>query len=161
LCGDDIELGVHKGPGLQLAPNTATIKGVLDHLDSTFDDLLNAGRMAGRERVASRVDGPQLLLNQDNEGDRSKPATSSDSNKIRFCFKRSAFKIIYTDDTGKTHRQTKSFEVPRVDLNGILFLKDEYTKVKASFFKKAKEAWNKLDKSCAPRYPVDASGRAV
>ena len=162
LDGVEVEVGFHKGPGVQVPANAETVAKVLTFLETKYDILLAAGRDLAGQRLAARRDGPHELLAKVRPSqcrkDTSTPGATlgRDTNKIRFDFTRDAFKLLYFDgDTQK--RTTKGFEVPRVNAFGLVLGHDDYAKMKAGVLHKARMAWNKLDKSDEPRFQDQSS----
>ena len=162
LDGVEVEVGFHKGPGVQVPANAETVDKVLTFLEANYDILLASGRDLAGQRLAARRDGPHELLAKvppsECRKDTFTPGATlgRDTNKIRFDFTRDAFKLLYFDgDTQK--RTTKGFEVPRVDALGLVLGRDDYAKMKAAVLRKARMAWNKLDQSDAPRFQDQSS----
>ena len=75
----------------------------------------------------------------------------SDTNKIRFCSARHAFKLVYSSGVSE-QTMPKSFEVARADALGNILSYDDYAKVKAAILHRARMQWNLLDKKDAPRF---------
>ena len=163
LDGLEVEVGFHKGPGVQVPATAETVAKVLRYLDQRYDVLLAAGRALTVQRLAARKDGPHELLSTmlPSECRKEKTITPGatlgrDTNKIRFDFTRDAFKLLFFDgDSSK--RTTKGFEVQRTDAMGMVMSLEDYAKMKATVLCKARMAWNKLDKSDAPRFQDPSS----
>ena len=157
LNGLEVDVGFHKGPGLLFPANAETVASVLKFLDQEYDVLLAAGRDINGQRLAARKDGPQELLAKLPPSECRKGAIASDTtaevdtNKIRYDFGRSAFKLLYLEG-GSLKRLSKGFEVPRTDAMGTVLSCGDYAKMKAGILRKARMAWNKLDQSDAPRF---------
>ena len=62
LDGLEVEVGFHKGPGVQVPATAETVAKVLTFLDQKYDVLLAAGRDLTGQRLAARRDGPHELL---------------------------------------------------------------------------------------------------
>ena len=158
LNGFEINVGFHKGPGVQVPATQETVSGLLKFLDQHYDTFLAAGRDLMGKRLAARQDGPQEILKQVPPRECREPCTElasdTDTNKIRFCFRRVAYRLFYFDGSGM-RSISKGFEVPRADPMGNILSDADYANVKAFMKGKARQAWNKLDKSSAPRFPAD------
>ena len=166
LDGFQVDVGFHKGPGVQVQASAETVKGLLNFLDQQYDVLLAAGRDLSGQRLAARKDGPHEILKKVPPRECRKetltPDTTaaSDTNKIRFCFHRVAFKLRYFDGSSMKS-VSKGFEVPRTDVLGNILSRDEYAKLKASILCKARVAWNALDQSDAKRFDAPTSSDVV
>ena len=157
LDGLAFEVGLHKGPGVLVPANAGAVASILKLLDEKYDVLLAAGRDINGQRLAARKDGPHGLLDKVppflfRKGAPATDTTSdNDSNKIRYDFRRSAFKLVYFDG-GSLKTATKGFTVSRTDAFGNVLCRADYAKMKAGILHKARMAWNKLDQSDAPRF---------
>jgi hypothetical protein len=168
-----VDVGFHKGPGLQLAASATALRLVLQFLNENYDVLLTAGRDAQFCRLESRKDGPQELLRPttsprtktdphaaaEARANRPKPPSVRNGglymNKIRWDFNRCAFSVWYVDDAGKHVRTTKGFEVPTEDHCGNQIQGKAYRDAKAAALQKAALWWNNSDKSKDPRFPIE------
>ena len=56
LNGVQVDVGFHKGPGVQVHANAETMQGLLNFLDQHYDVLLAAGRDLNGQRLAARKD---------------------------------------------------------------------------------------------------------
>ena len=157
LGGVEVEVGLHKGPGLQLPATPEAVMVVLTYLNERYNSLLITGRSASHKRLESRKGGPHELLQRVPPSGCRQDHTeknTGDTNKIRFDFMRGAFLVIYKDQNDTIHRVTKGFEVPRYDVCGNILSGEEYCEAKKHVLRKAREAWNALDQSEAPRLPI-------
>lgn len=165
--GDDqVEVGFHKGPGLQLAATVDAVRLVLKFLNEKYDTLLTAGRelhaqktqrghdcphelLRPVKRIVERTD-PHAAAKKRLNGQHKSPSVRNGTiymNKIRWDFARTAFSIHYMDDDGKQCRATKGFEVPLEDRCGRVMTGESYSEAKAIVFQNAIEYWNTHDKS--------------
>ena len=143
--------------GCSCPPPPEAVMVVLTYLNERYNSLLTTGRSASHKRSESRKGGPRELLQRaPPSGCRQDHAEkdNGDTNKIRFDFKRGAFLVIYKDQNDTAHRVTKGFEVPRHDVCGNILSGQEYCEAKKHVLRKAREAWNALDQSEAPRLPI-------
>ena len=62
LDGLEVEVGFHRGPGVQVPATAETVAKVLTFLDQKYDVLLAAGRDLTGQRLAARKGGPHELL---------------------------------------------------------------------------------------------------
>ena len=158
LGEDEVEMGFHKGPGLQVKADAATVKCVVHHLDSNYDTYLAAGRNLRARKSENRKGGLHELLDRVPEQCSSVSNRTStvgvDSKRIRFDFRRGAYLIMYKDEGGETRQLSKGLEVPRTDYTGNVMCEDSYSQAKTQVLIKARLKWNTLDRSGAPRFPV-------
>ena len=153
LDGVAVELGFRKGPGLVVAASESNLMGVVNFIDKHFDELVQRGRRAKLAKISagSGSEVIQRVVPNDVRWGRH-CAEDSDSNRIRFDFRRGAFAIHYQDVAGHCHRVSKSFEVARTNLLGQVLGAKEYAAAKAHVLVKARDAWNTLDHSDAQRF---------
>ena len=136
---NDFEVGFHKGPGLILPADLATLDCVINHLHAFYEPLLSAGRGI----VTKKKD--DILVPK-------KKGTPELTNRIRYDMRRSAYIVWYTGADSAIHRVSKGLEVPHADVLGKPLDKQTYASVKKATMKKAKEIWNKLDQSDTQRF---------
>ena len=155
LGDGEVEIGFYKGPGLLFKPAAATVQRIIQHLDSNYGTLLAAGRNFRARQSESRKGGPHELLDVGRGGWNGMAKAGVDMNKIRFDFRRGAYLIMYKDEEGETRQLSKGLEVPRADYIGNVLRGEAYSQAKAQVLIKARLKWNTLDRSGAPRFPVD------
>ena len=126
---NDFEVGFHKGPGLILPADLATLDCVINHLHAFYEPLLSAGR-----------------------GIAKKKGTSELKNRIRYDMRRSVYVVRYASADSTIHRVSKGLEVPHADVLGMPLDKQAYASVKKAMEKTAKEIWNKFDQSDTQRF---------
>jgi hypothetical protein len=168
-----VDVGFHKGPGLQLEASATAVTLVLQFLHENYDVLLTSGRDAHYRRAESRKDGPhELLLPPKRSCKKTDPHAAAEArmsrpqppavrnggmymNKIRWDFRRCAFSVWWLDADGRNTRTTKGFEVPIEDHCGNKIQGKAYIEAKAAVLKKASEWWNSHDKSKDDRFQLD------
>ena len=160
--GLELDVGLHKGPGVLFPAHAETVASVLEFLDQKYDVLLAAGRDLNGQRLAARRDGPHELLakvppSECHKGTLTPDTTAeSDTDKIRCDFARGAFKLLYFD-SGSLKRVCKGFEVPRTDAMGCVQCRADHAKMKAGTLHKIRMHWNEVDQSDAPCFQDQTS----
>ena len=139
---NDFQVGFHKGPGLILPADLATLDSIVNHLHAFYEPLLSAGRGI----VTKKKD---LLLKASTPGI---PKKKELKNRIRYDMNRSAYIVLYTGADATMHRVSKGLEVPHADVLGKPLDKQTYANVKKAMMKKAQEIWNKFDQSDTQRF---------
>ena len=155
LDGVLVELGFRACPGLVLAASEPNLMGVVNFIDNHFEELVVRGRKAKLAKISAASGAGSEIIHRVKPSDvrwKRDVADSSDSNRIRFEFRRGAYAIHYQDEAGNFHRFSKSFEVARTNLLGQALKPKEYAAAKAHVLKKARVAWNERDKSDAQRF---------
>ena len=154
MNGFPLDIGLHKGPGLQLKCCGENIVNVFSVLESTFKDLLAQGREAQYVRNTMKADGARELLETVPtwalRRDRS-AAANSDTGKIRFDIGKEAYVITYIDADGVQHTVSRGLHVPRADAGGRVYSLEDRNKIKVLVLKKARTMWNTLDETDTPR----------
>ena len=83
----------------------------------------------------------------------SQTSEEDDRSRVNFLFSKQAWQLTWKDDNGHVHREYVDYRVPQMDATiGRPFPPKEREKIKDRVKADAREAWNKKDKSDAPRY---------
>ena len=126
---NDFQVGFHKGPGLILPADLATLDCVINHLHAFYEPLLSAGRGIAKKKITFEL-----------------------KNRIRYDMRRSVYVVRYASADSTIHRVSKGLDVPHADVLGKPLDKQAYASVKKAMEKKAKEIWNKFDQSDTQRF---------
>ena len=138
---NEFQVGFHKGPGLILPADLATLDCVINHLHAFYEPLLSAGR-----GIVTKIAKKKGTLIPKKKG------TPELKNRIRYDIRRSAYIVWYEGADSTMHRVSKGLEVPHADVLGKPLDKQTYANVKKAMMKKAQEIWNKFDQSDTQRF---------
>ena len=164
-AGAHVTLGFGKGPGLLLQPDPQNILAAISYVDDNFDRLAAQGRSSNVENLRRQAPNWQADASISQQVSPVKHArigqqpvspkeksTSIDAGRVRFDLKSGGYIIHYAAGDGKVHRLTAGFLVPRSDHMGHPLDSVKYAAAKKGVLEKARDKWNSLDQSAAPRY---------
>ena len=144
---NEFQVGFHRGPGLILPADLATLDCVINHLNAFYEPLLTAGR-----GIVTKKSDATNVLEDSPPGISKKKGTSELTNRIRYDMKRSAYIVVYSGADSTIKRCSKGLEVPHADITGKPMDQTTYASAKLAVMEKAKKIWNKLDQSDTQRF---------
>ena len=88
-----------------------------------------------------------------------KPEVEDDdaTTKGRVKYLAGCFRVYYTDDKGAKHNTNKGLSVPKTNVEGKPLAHQVFEKHLQEYRHKARQLWNKLDKSGKGRFPETAA----